>query len=428
MDVESAAIDTSETSVTQNHGKLNDCQELFHQFDVLQSNFQTRARSLVQKIMETKREKENVEQASTWTITLTDSETQTCDVLHRRWNSDMSLEQDAKAVGKRQPFCSSTDTVQTPIIHLPAQAKLATKTKFTNKLDVWSNSHKRPTENMLLSDLGLPNQPPDFSQSEFNLSSEDHFLKENPKSGGRVRFLSHDDGQTSLNHQNRDNDDETDIGLRNEQYFHSGSWMTLTQSERDISEIDSCLSLNYADCFTDSKPFTSTPFKNRSQLKQSVSFHDLLPSKTTQSLPNIVKLSNRSVGEVSDAKRNSTNRSKRHSMVSMDQKSPSVTINRRSSLTGEMNDGPYVPTAITSLYLGGRVKALHGGHLVVSGVVWYRGKLPGINEDVVGIEIDQVGLGSDGTFQGHRYFRCSAGRGLFVPFRKIIMAWPPSNN
>ena len=273
MDVESAAIDTSETSVTQNHGKLNDCQELFHQFDVLQSNFQTRARSLVQKIMETKREKENVEQASTWTITLTDSETQTCDVLHRRWNSDMSLEHDAKAVGKRQPFCSSTDTVQTPIIHLPAQAKLATKTKFTNKLDVWSNSHKRPTENMLLSDLGLPNQPPDFSQSEFNLSSEDHFLKENPKSGGRVRFLSHDDGQTSLNHQNRDNDDETDIGLRNEQYFHSGSWMTLTQSERDISEIDSCLSLNYADGFTDSKPFTSTPFKNRSQLKQSVSFH-----------------------------------------------------------------------------------------------------------------------------------------------------------
>ena len=78
--------------------------------------------------------------------------------------------------------------------------------------------------------------------------------------------------------------------------------------------------------------------------------------------------------------------------------------NTESWVTGEMENGPYVPSAISSLFLGGRVKALHG-HLVVSGVVWYRGKLPGINEDVVGIEIDQVGLGSDGTFQGHRYFR-----------------------
>lgn len=64
-----------------------------------------------------------------------------------------------------------------------------------------------------------------------------------------------------------------------------------------------------------------------------------------------------------------------------------------------------MPSAISSLFLGGRVKALHGGHLVVTGVVWYRGKLPGISEDIVGIEIDQVGLGGDGTFQGHRYFR-----------------------
>ena len=72
---------------------------------------------------------------------------------------------------------------------------------------------------------------------------------------------------------------------------------------------------------------------------------------------------------------------------------------------GDIENGPYVPSAISSLFLGGRVKALHGGHLVVTGVVWYRGKLPGITEDIVGIEIDQVGLGGDGTFQGHRYFR-----------------------
>lgn len=273
MDVESSVVDTSESSIIQQYSKLNDYGDLFEQFDILLASFQTRAHSIVNRIMETKREKENVEQSSTWTITLTDSETQTCDALHRRWNSDLSLEQDAKASGKRYPFCVSTDMVQTPIIHLPAQTKTATKTKFTNKLDVWSHTHKRHTDNMLLSDLGLTNQPPDFSQSEFNLSSDDHWLKENPKTGGRVRFLSHDDGQSCLNHQNQDNADETDIGLRSEQFFHSGSWMTLTQSERDFSEIDSCLSLNYADRFTDSKPFTSTPCKSRCQLKQSVSFH-----------------------------------------------------------------------------------------------------------------------------------------------------------
>lgn len=273
MDVESSVVDTSESSIIQQYSKLNDYGDLFEQFDILLASFQTRAHSIVNRIMETKREKENVEQSSTWTITLTDSGTQTCDALYRRWNSDLSLEQDAKASGKRYPFCVSTDMVQTPIIHLPAQTKTATKTKFTNKLDVWSHTHKRHTDNMLLSDLGLTNQPPDFSQSEFNLSSEDHWLKENPKTGGRVRFLSHDDGQSCLNHQNQDNADETDIGLRSEQFFHSGSWMTLTQSERDFSEIDSCLSLNYADRFTDSKPFTSTPCKSRCQLKQSVSFH-----------------------------------------------------------------------------------------------------------------------------------------------------------
>jgi hypothetical protein len=72
---------------------------------------------------------------------------------------------------------------------------------------------------------------------------------------------------------------------------------------------------------------------------------------------------------------------------------------------GNIENGPYVPSAIGSLFLGGRVKALHSGQVIVTGVVWYRGKLPGISEDVVGIELDQVGLGGDGTWQGHRYFR-----------------------
>ena len=71
------------------------------------------------------------------------------------------------------------------------------------------------------------------------------------------------------------------------------------------------------------------------------------------------------------------------------------------------DNGPYVPSTISALFLGGRVKALHGGHLVVSGTVWYRGRLPGLPEDFIGVEIDQVGLGGDGSYQGHRYFRWS---------------------
>ena len=99
MDVESSVVDTSESSIIQQYSKLNDYGDLFEQFDILLASFQTRAHSIVNRIMETKREKENVEQSSTWTITLTDSGTQTCDALYRRWNSDLSLEQDAKASG-----------------------------------------------------------------------------------------------------------------------------------------------------------------------------------------------------------------------------------------------------------------------------------------------------------------------------------------
>jgi len=391
--------------------------------------------------MESKHEKENVQQSSTWTITLIDSETQTCDSLQRRWNSDLSLDHDGKTNVKHYP-------VQTPIIHAAPQNRSGSKpSKFTNKFDVeCSQAPKRPADNMLLSDLGLTSQAPEFSQSEFNLSSEDHWQKENPKTGGRVRFLSHDDRQSCLNHSNGAHLDEQDLGLplRNDSLFHShsGSWMTLTQSERDFSEFDSNLSLNNSGGVVDGKPFTSTPCKSRSKLKQSVSFHDLFPSITTQSLPNILKLSKYSSGEVFDGTVGSTcrnnqqplsqtrnsSRNQRHSLINAEQIYQSATANRRSSLTGDIENGPYVPSVISSLFLGGRVKALHGGQVVVTGIVWYRGKLPGITDDVVGIEIDQVGLGSDGTFQGHRYFRCSPGRGLFVPFRKIIMAWPPSDH
>ncbi|CAB3382185.1 Hypothetical predicted protein [Cloeon dipterum] len=46
----------------------------------------------------------------------------------------------------------------------------------------------------------------------------------------------------------------------------------------------------------------------------------------------------------------------------------------------------------------------------------------GFKEPVVGLEVAECG-DSDGTVNGHRLFTCEAGRGLFVPFRKVILAW-----
>jgi hypothetical protein len=135
---------------------------------------------------------------------------------------------------------------------------------------------KHQVDNLLLSDLGLTSQAPDFSQSEFNLSSDDHWSKENQKQlGGRVRFLSHEDNPGGFNDEEEDLEVMKDLPQQSQIFHsHSGSWATLTHSERDLSELDSCLSLNYQER-TEPKFFTSsTPYKNlRSKFKQSVSFH-----------------------------------------------------------------------------------------------------------------------------------------------------------
>ncbi|XP_057381100.1 uncharacterized protein LOC130703676 [Daphnia carinata] len=423
--------------------QLDQCKRQVLELNSLQGDFRAKLVVLLRKM-----EKENIlqQRVTPCGVTLTDTETQTCELLPRRWNSDLSLDLDGKSNGKRYQrversdlasLCISSEAIVAPPIIRQPQQKKTYKSKFTNRLDVGNHSiGKHQVDNLLLSDLGLTSQAPDFSQSEFNLSSDDHWLKENQKHlGGRVRFLSHEDNPGGFNDNEEDLEDMKDMPQQSQIFHsHSGSWATLTHSERDLSELDSCLSLNYQER-TEPKFFTSsTPYKNlRSKFKQSVSFHDLLPSKATQSMPNLQK-QNHSAGEVSNSNSRRTlplsintdiaNSNKRHSLTNMEQRPHNFTPGRRSSLTGDIENGPYVPSAISSLFLGGRVKALHGGHLVVTGVVWYRGKLPGITEDIVGIEIDQVGLGGDGTFQGHRYFRCAPGRGLFVPFRKIIMAWP----
>lgn len=248
---------TLEANVVHLRHQLEQCKQQVLELNRLQNEFRSRLGSLLRKMDN----KENAQKGPC--VVLTDSETQTCELLHRRWNSDLSLDMDGKSNGKRyhrverSDFCVSNEAMLAPpIIRHPSQKK--TRTKFTNKLDL--SSGKAQVDNLLLSDLGLTSQAPEFSQSEFNLSSEDHWK------GGRVRFLSHDDA-VGLN-------EEEEVLKENPQHvFHSGSWATLTQSERDVSELDSCLSLNFNE---ENKLLSSTPKGFRSKFKQSVSFHGIL--------------------------------------------------------------------------------------------------------------------------------------------------------
>ena len=251
----------------------------------LQSDFKTR----ISQIME----KENISKHSQlpcFVTMMADSETQTNDQPPRRWNSDLSLDFEMKTNMNQfhmddGQMCLSSETITLPVIRPPFQRKTSSKAKFTNRVDVaptYYPNNKRPGENLLLSDLGFTSQAPEVSQSEFNLSSDDHWnSNENAKTGGRVRFLSHDDGQSCLKPLNQDGLECDYINKSDKQLSQSASWATLTHSERDLSELDSTFSLNFQfenAGMTQNKPTTSTPYKMhglRSKLKQSVSYNGM---------------------------------------------------------------------------------------------------------------------------------------------------------
>ena len=276
--------------------ELQECRGQVQELKNLQTEFYSQLSSFLKG---GKMDKENQVIVS---VTLTDSETQTSyeEGLSapppRRWNSDLSLDLDGKSQGKRYnklerndltKFCLSTEAMMAPpIIRIQGSQQSKSRSKFTNRLDVGGPtiSSKRQADHLLLSDLGLTSQAPEFSQSEFNLSSDDHWLSNQKQSGGRVRFLSHEGGQhgqAGINNMEDEEDDCLDLeaGMPHNHIFHShsGSWATLTHSERDLSEMDSCLSLNHQDIAgaIDAKPYlSSTPYKGlRSKFKQSVSFH-----------------------------------------------------------------------------------------------------------------------------------------------------------
>ncbi|XP_063813211.1 uncharacterized protein LOC135050849 isoform X2 [Pseudophryne corroboree] len=85
---------------------------------------------------------------------------------------------------------------------------------------------------------------------------------------------------------------------------------------------------------------------------------------------------------------------------------------------------PFAPKSVADLKLGNFVKFSRPGGKISKGTVQYKGHLPGREELYLGVELEGGELGKhDGIFQGVRYFLCKPNKGVFVNFRKIIMAW-----
>ncbi|XP_017752906.1 PREDICTED: uncharacterized protein LOC108545669 [Eufriesea mexicana] len=77
---------------------------------------------------------------------------------------------------------------------------------------------------------------------------------------------------------------------------------------------------------------------------------------------------------------------------------------------------PYLPKIPRDLKLDHLVKVISPEGKVLQGRVRYVGPVPGREET-------HVGVVSDGTFHGRRFFDCDPDRAIFVPFKKVILAW-----
>ncbi|XP_076754155.1 uncharacterized protein LOC143425325 isoform X1 [Xylocopa sonorina] len=84
---------------------------------------------------------------------------------------------------------------------------------------------------------------------------------------------------------------------------------------------------------------------------------------------------------------------------------------------------PYLPKIPRDLKLDHLVKVISPEGKVLQGRVRYVGPVPGREEIHVGVELPYLNGSSDGTFHGRRFFDCEPDRAIFVPFKKVILAW-----
>jgi len=83
----------------------------------------------------------------------------------------------------------------------------------------------------------------------------------------------------------------------------------------------------------------------------------------------------------------------------------------------------FAPRSPADLRLGYAIKFTRPGGKLSRGTVRYIGHLPTRTEMFIGVEVDGQDGKHTGTFQGTKYFSCSANKGIFTPFSKVIMAW-----
>ncbi|XP_029163803.1 uncharacterized protein LOC114935229 isoform X2 [Nylanderia fulva] len=84
---------------------------------------------------------------------------------------------------------------------------------------------------------------------------------------------------------------------------------------------------------------------------------------------------------------------------------------------------PYLPKIPRDLKLDHLVKVISPEGRVLQGRVRYVGPVPGREDAHVGVELPYVNGSSDGTFHGRRFFDCEPDRAIFVPFKKVVLAW-----
>ncbi|XP_046990726.1 uncharacterized protein LOC124595863 [Schistocerca americana] len=84
---------------------------------------------------------------------------------------------------------------------------------------------------------------------------------------------------------------------------------------------------------------------------------------------------------------------------------------------------PFLPKIPRDLKLDYFVKVITNEGRVMVGRVRYVGSVPTKDEPYVGVELPQDAGNSDGSFEGRRFFDSDPDKAVFVPFKKVVMAW-----
>ncbi|GLH14460.1 Restin homolog, partial [Gryllus bimaculatus] len=92
-------------------------------------------------------------------------------------------------------------------------------------------------------------------------------------------------------------------------------------------------------------------------------------------------------------------------------------------LTPPQSAQPFLPKVPRDLKLDYFVKVITAEGRVMVGRVRYVGAVPGRSDPHVGVELPKAAGDSDGSYQGRRFFDCDPDYALFVPFKKVVMAW-----